>query len=109
MSLRALIVISFIIFILTVVVNGIGLYVIFPLIATIMFSLRKIGVFVNFNNVLVVEILPLFLATVFELIFGNFNIVELLITIALRCVFIGIFVYDTKAYVYMTEEREVER
>lgn len=109
MSLTALIVISFILYVLTVIVQGIGLYVIFPLISTIMFSIRKMGVFVNFNNIVVVEVLPLFLATVFDLLFKHFSWVELILTLVLRGIFIGIVVYDTKAYVYHTEEREVEK
>lgn len=109
MSLTALIVISFILYVLTIIVRGIGIYAIFPLIATIMFSMRKVGVFISFNNIMLVEIIPLVLSTVFKLLFKQFSWLELILTLVLRAIFIGIVVYDSKAYVYHTEEREVKK
>lgn len=109
MSLKVSILISVILLILTLVNEGFGIYILFPAIAVIMFSVRKVGVYVKFNNIILCEALPLFFATVFKLLFKSFNLVEFIITLVLRCVFIGIVVYDSKAYVYITEEREVKK
>lgn len=106
--LTTLIIISFVLWIATLVLNGLGLYILFPLIGTVMFAVRKFGIFIKFNNIILCEALPMFIATVFDLLFKRFDTVTFLVTLALRCVFIAIVVYDSKAYVYFTEERKTE-
>lgn len=109
MSLITEIIISVVLYILTLIVRGFGLYALFPLAAVIMFSSRKVGIYVRFNHIIVCEALPLFFSTVFKCLFGKFDLVELLLTLVLRCIFIGIVVYDSKVWVYDTEEREVKK
>ena len=109
MSLTLEIMISLVLFIFTWIVKGFRLYLLFPLIATIMFAVRKLNIHVKFNNIIVCEALPLFLNTMFEWLFKSFVLKELIIVIVLRAIFIGIVVYDSLVWVYIQEEKEVQR
>lgn len=104
--LASLIVTSLILWIVGFFINGFCLYNFMLLIPTIMFAVRKVGIHVKYGNIVATEILMLFFSITWRLLFHNFSIIEFLLTIIIRIVFICVVIYDDTVFVYVSEERK---
>lgn len=104
--LMVLIAIAFVCWIVGFLINGITLYSCMILVPTIMFSLRKIGIYIKGGSITTTEVLLLFFSVMWRLLFSNFHLVPFILTILVRAVFLVMVFYDDTAYVYVTEERK---
>ena len=104
--LNAFIIIGFISWLLGFFVNGVTLYTVLVLVPVVMFSLRKVGIHVQLGTIMTSEILFLFFSTAWKVLFHDFVWSEFLLTVLIRAIFLGIVIYDSVAYVYITEERK---
>lgn len=103
--LSTLIIITLVIWILSMVAKGVCLYSILLIIPTIMFAARKFGWHAKLGAIIGVELFLLFFSVVWTLLFGHMNWIRLLICLILRVVFWGICIYDDITFVYISEER----
>jgi hypothetical protein len=103
--MNGLLIIALILWILTWLVQGFHIGTIFSLIATGLFCMRKVGYFCKFKNVVAIEIVGMLLAAAFHLLLRQFYLGEFLIVLLIRLCFLGVVLYDTKMYVYVTEEK----
>lgn len=104
--LTALIIVSFVCWILGFFINGFTLYSFITIIPTIMFAIKKLGIFPKLGNIIACEVIFLFFSISWRLLFHKFSLLKLILTLILRIIFIGIAYYDSVAYVYTTEERK---
>ncbi len=104
-----LVVIPLCLWLATWLVRGFSVYILCVLVSTLMFASRRIGIQVQFNTILTCEILPFGITTILNLLFKTFTWKVFLLTLLLRVIFIGVVVYDSKAFVYFTEERKVRQ
>lgn len=104
--LTAFIIIGFVSWILGFIINGISLYTILVLVPVVMFSVRKVGIHVQLGTIMTCEILFLFFSTAWKVLFHDFVWSEFLLTVLVRAIFLGIVIYDSVVYVYITEERK---
>lgn len=106
--LNTLIIIGVVLWIATMITNGITLYSVLIVIPTIMFAIRKLAINMKLGSFLTCEIMFFFFSCVWKLLFGGFEAVRVIITIVIRIIFILIVMYDEKCFVYIQEERKRE-
>ena len=104
--LSVLIVIAFLCWIAGFVVNGITLYAFMLIVPTIMFSIRKVGVHMSMGSIVGIEVFFIIVSTIMKVLFNNFSLIELVLTIIIRAVFLIVVLYDDTVYVYVNEERK---
>lgn len=104
--LTTLIIVSVACWIAMFFVNGFCLYAIMTLVPTILFAIRKLGIHIKCGNILACEIIFLFFSVSYRLLFHKFVIAQLLISLVIRMIFLGICLYDDTVYVYVNEERK---
>lgn len=101
--MNTLLISTVVILIITWFIQGFNLVSILATIGTALFCARKAGHFCRFNTLVVLECVGIFLVTVTQMLFKNFVLSKLLVTIVLRCIFLCICLYDMKVYVYVKE------
>lgn len=89
-------------------VQGFNLWTIGAFISTLMFCGRKVGYFCKYQHLVTIEIVTGFITIVFQLVFKHFVLLQFIIMLILRLVFLGIALYDKVAYVYFQEIRRKE-
>lgn len=104
--LNSLIIVSYIIWVVCLLINKFSLYSIMLLVPTTMFSVRKYGVHISMGNIFVTEFLFLFFSIMMKLMFHNFILSKLILTLLVRAIFVIIVLYDDMTFVYVTEERK---
>ncbi len=104
--LMALIITNFVCWILGFVVNGFTLYSVITIVPTVMFAIKKFGIFPKMGNIIACEVIFLFFSITWRVLFHKFSIVKLLLTLLLRAIAVGVAYYDSVAYVYTTEEKK---
>ena len=100
------IIISFITWILGILVNGVCLYSLLILVPVVMFALHKFGIHIQLGTIVTCEIIFFTFSLLWRILFHSFVWSEFLLTILLRAIFLGIVTYDSVVYVYITEERK---
>ncbi len=91
-------------YVLTAAVQKFSMVSILSLVSTCLFLSRKIGHFCKIKTLLGLEIVGLFLDTVYKCMFSKFSWLQFLPTVLLRLVFIGIAYYDMTVFVYVKEK-----
>lgn len=104
--LSVLIIIAFLCWIAGFVVNGVTLYAFMLVVPTVMFSIRKVGVHMSMGSIIGIEVFFIIVSTIMKVLFNNFSLVELILTIIIRAVFLIVVLYDDTVYVYVNEERK---
>ena len=105
MSLTILIIIQYACSTLLFFVNGFTLYNVITLICATMFAVRKVGIDVKLEYVMTLEVISLFFCIAWRVLFKGFTWPFLIWTLVSRIVFIIVYYYDSKAYVYISEEK----
>ena len=101
--MSGLLVTSIVVWICSLLEYGFGIAVLSSFVSTVMFCLRKVGIFVNPRLMIIIESLALFLSIVFKIVFGHLSWVSIIGYILLRAIFYGIVLWDTTQYVYVKE------
>lgn len=96
---------SFIILAASVWLLGFNACTVAALVSCLLFAGRKFGYFCKMKDVLTVEGLGIFFYVTFQLILKRVDIGSMLLALVLRGAFLLLVYYDTKFYVYVTEER----
>ena len=103
--LNTLIIISFLSYIAGFLVNGFTLYNVLLIIPTILFSIRKVGIHIKMSSIITIEVLFLVFSVLWRLMFNDFSIVGLILTVVIRIIFVCVVLYDDTVYVYVSEEK----
>ena len=104
--LNTLIIISFLSYIAGFLVNGFTLYNVLLIIPTILFSIRKVGIHIKMSSIITTEVLFLVFSVLWRLMFNDFSIVGLILTVVIRIIFVCVVLYDDTVYVYVSEEKK---
>lgn len=100
--MNAMLIFCAVLWVIEAFVQGFNLWTLTSLCATGLFCARKIGHFCKLGSLVGFEFVGGVLTVVFQLLFHRFELVEFIIVVLLRVVFIGVWVYDKNMYVYDT-------
>lgn len=96
---------SVIVLLLSWIISGLSIVVITATVSTLLFCARKFGYFCKFNTLLVIEVIGIILTGLLRSMFGDFNLLNMLLIVLVRAIFIGICYYDISQYVYVKERK----
>lgn len=104
--LNTLIIVSLVIYVLSVICKGLSLYSILLIIPTGMFIIRKMDIHMKLGSIIGTECFLLFFSITWSLLFHKMNWIRLILTLICRIVFWCVCAYDDHTYVYIQEERK---
>lgn len=97
-----------VLWVLTVICQGLSITTIGTLISTVLFCSRKVGHFCKLNTLIAIECISLFLGMVWQLLFKDMDWFRMIVCIILRLIFLAICYYDTKEWIYVKEVHRKE-
>lgn len=103
-----LLVVCWVAWLATIIVQGLNLWTITAAVGTILFSGRKIGYICKLSHLVTLEVVGGIITVAFQAMFHSFSWLEFLLVVVTRLVFLGVAIYDSRVFMYVTVKKRKE-
>lgn len=95
--------------ILGFVIDGLTIWNVLLFITTTMFAVRRFGIHVGMSHIVTLEVVFIIFTFLWRLLFNSLSIGWFLLLVFIRVIFIMIVFWDETQYVYIKEEKVIDK